>query len=67
MWTQELVQAVMRERALEAARLEREYKARALQERNAAPRGVPSQRVSPRRRNSLISLVTRAFPQASVS
>ena len=65
MVTQELVEAVMRERSQEAARLQREHKARVLQGQSATPRGGLSRQGI--KRLPLLSLVTRAFPLASVS
>lgn len=62
---QELVEAVMRERAREAVELERAHKARVLGRRAERPRSGPSRQAS--KRLTFRSLMTRHSPTASVS
>ena len=65
MVSQELVNAVMQERAREAAELGRIQEAQREQEQAATPRsGLFTQRI---RRLPLLSFVTRGFRTASVS
>lgn len=65
MITQELMETVMRERMWEAAQLQRQQQAEALQEQDATPRvGLSRQRI---RRLPLLSFMARGFRTASVS
>ena len=64
MVTQEMAQAIMRERMREFAALDLEQRARTLQRRTDRPRSGPSR--GKQKRPSLLSFMSRALHMASV-
>lgn len=65
MYTEELVQATMQERARQFAQIEREARAEQALRRSTSPRGVPSHERG--RRIPLLSFITRHLRTAPAS